>query len=1460
MKTKLLLIGAIILISSCVQKTSKITVNMLNNNKQKAISINLTSVKVQNDQLILTGSHLDIADTLTLAGTQLSIISKTASTLTAQNIRAFALTAGQTFDLIIGTANGAQTFPISFDITDGSITASKLNNMGATAGQILKFDGTNWIPSSPVSSVLYLGTWDPVTNTPAIINSPSVNSGEFYIVSHLGVINGVTYNVGDWLMSDGSAWNKINATNFSVASFNGRMGAVVPLANDYTWAMIDKTQSKLEQIADIDVTGRVDGNVLVWNAARGKWIPGNPSLTETDPTVMSFAKSSLPTCGVGKVLTANGTSFSCVTDNSGAGAFTGTANRAVVTNGSGALTTSNTTATELSYLSGTTSSIQAQINALTSGLGTNVLGTTLSTLSSPAASTILASDTVIQAFSKLQAEQNSIQTTQNNGNFNYVSRNGDVLNSGTFDFSAAVLRASNPIGLTDVVNLNYLQNNYGQWNVSGSNIYRAAGNVSIGSTTSVASAILNMDSSTRGFLPPRLTTAQRDAISNPATGLQIYNSTTNLVNFYNGTSWQAFGTAGAGLTSLNTLTGSSQNFATGTTGTDFNISSSGTTHTFNIPDASASTRGLINASLYNTFNSKLSPSLTSGYTYVGNASGVATAVPLSGDLTLSNTGIATISNNAVSNVKVSDVAFSKITGLPTTLAGYGITDGISSAVTSITAGAGLTGGTITTTGTIGLGVELAAINGLATTGYLKRTGTGAYTTASSFSLTTDVTGILPIANGGTGATTLDGAGIVDKTTAQTISGVKSFSTTMQLNNQSDLRLMNSGSTNYVALKAPASIATNFTLTLPTTAGSNGQMLTTDGSGNLSWSTPAAVGVTSVNGNTGAVTLTTTDITEGTNLYFTTARVLSTPLTGFSSATSTALSQTDTVLSGMGKLQGQINNFSSVYIPKTGATLSSGTFLFNGTALLQTSVTPVNANDVVNKAYVDSFGQWVKTGTDIYYTAGNVGINTSTPGANLDIKGTMRLSGSTSGYVGFTAPAAAGSTSYTLPSADGTSGYALSTNGAGVLSWIAPPTTQWTQSGNNISYTAGNVGIGTTAPTTALSVSSASGPAITANAPTGQYAIVAADATNTIKVGLGTNASLGGMIGTVSNHNLNLGSNSTTTMSITSAGNVGIGTTTPTNILEVVGGTAASGAGKGIALTAQSAASGSFDGGSILLNGGAKSGTGNSGQVYVGYPAGTTASSLYPLATISDGSLIIKGELYTDSGVILGNSQKFMWGDASSYIYGTNNGSYVGSLTFSTSNLDRVTIASNGKVGIGTATPSYPLSVVGDISTTSCIRAGASTVGGTCTSDKRLKKNIREYSVGLEALKKLNPKEYEYNGLGEMPLTHEKTIGFIAQEVEKASPDLVGKKKVKMHESDNFLTEIMTVNYSRMIYVVINAIKEFYHEYIDNDKDVSRNIASLKAETDLIAKENDQIKAENDAIEKRIQKLEQKLQK
>jgi hypothetical protein len=67
----------------------------------------------------------------------------------------------------------------------------------------------------------------------------------------------------------------------------------------------------------------------------------------------------------------------------------------------------------------------------------------------------------------------------------------------------------------------------------------SSGNVGIGTTSPDTNAILQLNSTTQGFLPPRMTTVQRDAITTPPEGLVIYNTTDHVLNFHNGTTWGA---------------------------------------------------------------------------------------------------------------------------------------------------------------------------------------------------------------------------------------------------------------------------------------------------------------------------------------------------------------------------------------------------------------------------------------------------------------------------------------------------------------------------------------------------------------------------------------------------------------------------------------------------------------------------------------------------------------------------------------------------------------------------------------------------------------------------------------------------------------------------------------------------------------------------------------------------------
>lgn len=146
----------------------------------------------------------------------------------------------------------------------------------------------------------------------------------------------------------------------------------------------------------------------------------------------------------------------------------------------------------------------------------------------------------------------------------------------------------------------------------------------IGTTTPDASALLDISSTTKGFLAPRMTALQRAAISSPAAGLLIYQTDgTTGYYYYNGTSWVQVGSASGA--SQWTTTGSDIYYNTGKVGIGTSTPVSGLTLIDNITIAPG--KGLFQNIYYST-----------DWKFLGNGHGTAYYQNASGDLIFSYFG------------------------------------------------------------------------------------------------------------------------------------------------------------------------------------------------------------------------------------------------------------------------------------------------------------------------------------------------------------------------------------------------------------------------------------------------------------------------------------------------------------------------------------------------------------------------------------------------------------------------------------------------------------------------------------------------------------------------------------------------------------------------------------------------------------------------------------------------------
>ena len=182
-------------------------------------------------------------------------------------------------------------------------------------------------------------------------------------------------------------------------------------------------------------------------------------------------------------------------------------------------------------------------------------------------------------------------------------------------------------------------------------------------------------------------------------------------------------------------------------------------YTLIISDASVSTPStgsVVNASVAANAAiafSKLA-TLTSGNILVGNSSNVPTSVALSGNVTLSNTGVTTIANDAVTNAKLANVATATIKGRTT--AGTGDPEDLTAAQTRTVLSLDNVTNTsdedkpVSTAQQTALNLKANLSSPTLVTPILGTPTSGTLTSCTGLPLTTGVTGTLPVANGGTG--------------------------------------------------------------------------------------------------------------------------------------------------------------------------------------------------------------------------------------------------------------------------------------------------------------------------------------------------------------------------------------------------------------------------------------------------------------------------------------------------------------------------------------------------------------------------------------------------------------------------------------------------------------------------------------------------------------------------------------
>jgi hypothetical protein len=421
--------------------------------------------------------------------------------------------------------------------------------------------------------------------------------------------------------------------------------------------------------------------------------------------------------------------------------------------------------------------------------------------------------------------------------------------------------------------------------------------------------------------------------------------------------------------------------------------------------------------------------------------------------------------------------------------------------------------------------------------------------------------------------------------------------------------------------------------------------------------------------------------------------------------------------------------------------------------------PTAAAGATNQIQYNSGGA-LTGNVNFVYSAENVGIGTTSPGAKLDVNGTIKITGGTPGAGKVLTSDATGLASWTMPLTGTVTSVGITAPASGITVASGSPVTT---SGNIILLLANDLSAVESLSTTGLAKRTA---ADTWTTVTDNSANWDTSYTDRLKWDGGAT----GLVATTGRTSLGLGSLATLSA---------VGSTEITNDSIVNADISASATIADTKLATISTA-GKVSGSAIT-----------SGTI-----GGTTTISTS--GTIATTSTVSAVGLSSTSGLNVSAVDDVT-------IKADTNAGGVGSIAFSTRNIERMRVVNGGNVGIGTTSPSYTLHVNGSV-------AGNGSYNSL--SDIRFKKDVQDLVGSLAKVLAIRGVSYKWideekNGSG----TH---YGVIAQEIEKILPDVV------VTGSDG----IKRVKYDDLIPVIIEALKV---EKANKDAE----IAQLKSESALL---------------------------